>query len=123
MRILIVDDNTLGAELTAECLMLDFDVHVEVASEGATALSIGGKFSPEVVLLDVHLPDVSGLDLAPRIKAMCPTARIVIFSGSAREPADRILPPGVDDWLAKPANLEKLGACIFRTGAKKGLTD
>ncbi|CAB3697013.1 Protein-glutamate methylesterase/protein-glutamine glutaminase [Achromobacter animicus] len=64
MRVLIVDDDSTTAELTSECLMKDPAVSARVAGDGATALRTGAEFRPDVVLLDVHLPDASGMELA-----------------------------------------------------------
>lgn len=115
MRILIVDDATISAELTAECLMMEPDVSVQIAGDGATALRTMAEFQPDAVLLDVDLPDASGLDLAPQLKAMNEgrLPRIIIFSGSVRQCAPSLLPAGVDAWLTKPAHLDELLACIF----------
>ncbi len=115
MRILIVDDATISAELTAECLMMEPDVSVQIASDGATALIAMAQFQPDAVLLDVDLPDASGLDLAPQFKAMNVghAPRIIIFSGSVRECAPGFLPDGVDAWLTKPAHLDELLASLF----------
>lgn len=118
MRVLIVDDDSTTAELTAECLMMDPTVSVQLAGDGAAALRAAADYAPEVVLLDVELPDISGLDLAPQLKAAHPEipARIVIFSGSVPEGASNLLPEGVDAWLTKPAHLSTLLECIFVSG-------
>lgn len=115
MRILIVDDATISAELTAECLMMEPDVSVQIAGDGSTALIAMAQFQPDAVLLDVDLPDASGLDLAPQFKAMNVghAPRIIIFSGSVRECAPGFLPDGVDAWLTKPAHLDELLASLF----------
>lgn len=115
MRVLIVDDDSTTAELTAECLMLDPAVSARTAGDGATALRALTEFDPDVILLDLELPDESGLDLAPRFKRMNPrhAPRIILFTGSARgDPS--FLPDSVDAWLAKPVNLDALLDCIFR---------
>lgn len=120
MRVLIVDDDSTTAELTAECLMMDPRVLVRTVGDGATALQTVCEFMPDVILLDVELPDVSGIELAPRLKAASQecTPRIVFFSGSVPEADPNFLPTGVDAWLTKPAHLEQLLDCIFLpTGA------
>lgn len=122
MRVLIVDDDSTTAELTAECLMMDPGISVRTAGDGATALRTMAEFKPDVVLLDVHLPDASGIELAPQLKAVHPdyVPRIVVFSGSVRGADCLPLPYAVDGWLAKPAKLDALLDCIFRpTGVKR----
>jgi len=122
MRVLIVDDDSTTAELTAECLTMDPAVSVQIACDGATALHAAAEFAPDAILLDVELPDVSGIYLAPRLKAASTerVPRIIIFSGSVPEGAPGLMPDGVDAWLTKPAHLETLLDCIFRpTGGKR----
>lgn len=121
MRILIVDDATVSAELTAECLMMEPGVSVQIAGDGATALRTMAEFQPDAVLLDVDLPDASGLDLAPQLKTMNEghAPRIIIFSGSVRKSAHGFLPDGVDAWLTKPAQLSTLLECVFRKARSK----
>lgn len=116
MRILIIDDDSTSAELTAECLMMEPGVSVRVAGDGATGLHAAVEFVPDTILLDVDLPDASGLELAPQLKALRPgrAPRIVIFSGSVRESDPRFLPEGVDAWLTKPAHLDVLLDCVFQ---------
>ncbi|WP_158685935.1 response regulator [Achromobacter spanius] len=116
MRVLIVDDDSTTAELTAECLMMDPGVSVRTTGDGAGALLAMAEFMPDVVLLDVELPDASGLDLAPKLKSFVPgrVPRIIIFSGSVQGSDPLHLPNGVDAWLTKPAHLSTLLDCIFR---------
>lgn len=121
MRVLIVDDDLTTAELTAECLMMDPAVSARIASDGATAIRAMSEFQPEVILLDVELPDGSGLELAPQLKVVCPglIPRIIIFSGSVQEADPHNLPYGIDAWLTKPASLDALLDCIFRPTAAR----
>ena len=121
MRVLIVDDDSTTADLTAECLMMDESVSVLTAGDGATALRAAIEFKPDVILLDVELPDASGLELAPRLKVACRAhvPRVVIFSGSVPEAHPDSLPFCVDAWLTKPAHLDTLLDTIFRpTGSR-----
>ena len=113
MRVLIVDDDVLTAELTAECLMMDDAVTVQIAASDDEALRAVADFSPDAILLDVHLSDTCGLDLAVDLKVLSRgRARVIVFSGSVSEYESGPLPPGVDAWLCKPARLDELQACI-----------
>lgn len=113
MRVLIVDDDAVTAELTAECLMMDGAVTVQIAANGDAALRAIADFAPDAILLDVELCGISGLDLAPDLKVLSRgRARIIIFSGTISEYESGPLPPGVDAWLSKPAHLDELQACI-----------
>jgi DNA-binding response OmpR family regulator len=113
MRVLIVDDDTETAEITAECLMMDGDVTVQIAGNGNSAVLAVATFAPDAILLDVELSDGSGLDLAVDLKVLTRGhARIIIFSGTISEFQSGPLPVGVDAWLSKPATLDELRASI-----------
>jgi CheY-like chemotaxis protein len=66
-RILIVDDNRDGAETMG--MLLELSGHeIHLAHTGAEALEVGGRTRPEIGLLDIGLPDMSGYELAERIR-------------------------------------------------------
>ncbi|HCQ48830.1 MAG TPA: hypothetical protein DIW53_19530 [Achromobacter sp.] len=113
MRVLIVDDDAATAELTAECLMMDSDITVQIAPDDEAALRATVDFAPDAILLDVQLAGTSGLDLAVDLKVLSRgRARVIVFSGTVSEYESGPLPPGVDAWLSKPAHLDELQACI-----------
>jgi len=108
--ILIVDDD---AELSAMVGVLfrreGWDVHAVLAGgDGERAL---GTIRPDVVLLDVMLPDANGYDLCRRWRAMHPGLGIVMFTARG-DPLDRVLglEIGADDYLAKPFEPRELVA-------------
>lgn len=116
MRILIVDDDYLSAELTAECLMLDSNISVQIAGDGASALRAVSEFAPDAILLDVQLPDGSGLDLAAQLKELSPNpdTRILILSGNVRHDFEFEQPEVVSAWLEKPVDIDTLQDHIWR---------
>ncbi|WP_313620713.1 response regulator [Achromobacter sp.] len=116
MRVLIVDDDDLSAQMTAECLMLDDFVSVKIARDSATALRLAREFAPEIIFLDVHLRDGSGLTLAPQLKneSRAPDMRIVILSGTARKDDVTEYPDGVNSWFEKPVPINTLLALVSR---------
>lgn len=116
VRILIIDDDALSAELTGECLMMDADISVQIASDGASALQAVPSFSPDVILLDVHLPDISGIELAAQLKVVSPNPdmRIIILSGSVHNVGMANCPEGVSAWLEKPVHIDTLLECVRR---------
>ena len=81
-RVLIVDDDAgLRALIRIALEVLGRFEVVGEAPDGRTALSLLESSDPELVILDLGLPDVTGFDLIPRIHALAPSARIVIFTG------------------------------------------
>ena len=110
-RILIVEDDSSLAQILRDNLLVDgFDV--EWASHPDTALSLNRSFVPDLVLLDVMLPDVSGFELA-RVLRYGGKTPIIILSARG-EKADKLmgLRLGADDYITKPFDMEELVARI-----------
>jgi signal transduction histidine kinase len=103
-RILIVDDNEQNRYVLAR-LLQQAGYYCEQASSGRDALS-KLRDRPDVVILDVHLPDVSGFDLCRQIKKDPATAQVSVLQISASfvSPADkaRALEAGADGYLTHP---------------------
>ncbi len=109
-RLLIVEDeadlcHSLGYALKAS----GYDVRA--ADRGQSGLRLIEAFDPDLVLLDVMLPDISGLDICRRIHQMPEAERAVVVILSARvDDADRIagFEAGADDYVVKPFNVREL---------------
>lgn len=114
MRVLIVDDDSSTAELIAECLLLEGDISVRTAGSAQAALSICSNFVPDVILLDVELPDASGLELAGLLRTRCPDIRIIVLSGLSSSFGIDNLPPDVDAYLVKPVDFDVLHEQVRR---------
>ncbi|MDI7275051.1 MAG: response regulator [Anaerolineae bacterium] len=109
-RILIVDDDPHAQRLVSYAFQAE-GYEVIVASSGAEALSRLSSDRPDLIVLDVMMPDMSGLEVCQRIRANRVTARLPILMLSARGlVADRVsgLRSGADDYLAKPADTSEL---------------
>ena len=82
---------------------------VEVAATGADGERLFGELHPDLTLLDLRLPDASGLDLLPRLKAAHPDGVVVLMTAyAAIEDAVRAMKLGAADYLQKPLNLDEL---------------
>ena len=119
MKILLVeDDQRLSRSLTR---LLDADRHVvEVAPDGATALDLAGlERGIDVVILDVGLPDMSGFEVARRLRAAGNGVAILMLT--ARDTVrDRVngLDAGADDYLVKPFAYDELAARLRALGRR-----
>ena len=114
-RILLVDDDPAIRESLAAALDPTRYVLVS-AADGASALSVAEGFSPEVVLLDLGLPDVQGLDLIPRLRELDELAGIVVLTATSEiSVVVRAMRLGADNFLAKPVSLETLNDVLGRT--------
>jgi DNA-binding NarL/FixJ family response regulator len=78
-RILIADDHNLVAELCARLLEKDFDVVGSVA-DGRALVRAAGELKPDVIVLDIAMPILSGLDAARQVKKMLPAVRLVYLT-------------------------------------------
>ncbi len=86
IRVLVVDDHTVFAESLAMVINLQRDMEtVGTASTCAAALESTARLQPDVVLLDVLLPDGDGIDVAQSIKATQPTTKIVILTSATED--------------------------------------
>ena len=110
IRVLVVDDDFMVARIHRGFVERTdgFEV-VGVAYNGAEALEAVGTLRPDLVLLDVHLPDIFGLDLLTRMREVRPDLDVIVIS-AARE-ADtvrRALRGGIVHYLIKPFTYEDL---------------
>jgi DNA-binding NarL/FixJ family response regulator len=79
-RVLVVDDHAMLREALAELLeQAGFEV-VGEAGDGADAVALAKQLDPDVVLMDLRMPVLSGLDAAPLIKEACPATQVVLLS-------------------------------------------
>jgi DNA-binding response OmpR family regulator len=118
-RVLVVDDDPDTAESLA--MVLEASGHdVRTACDGPQALEASREFRPEVVILDIGLPDMDGYEIARRLRQQHPTNRIRILalSGYGRDEDRRLsVEAGFDDYLLKPVNIDHLEALIQSHGA------
>ncbi len=113
-RVLIVDDNQDAAEMLAELLeMLGYESRI--ALEALSALEIAPEFDPDIMLIDIGLPEVNGYELAQKMRAIPQfvSARLMALTGYGRE-ADRqnAMNAGFDEHLVKPVDLERLKSIL-----------
>src|SRR5437764_53088 len=113
-RILVVDDNDDAAESLAELLTLNGHDARFVADANA-ALGLLKQFKPEVMLIDLALPEIDGFELARRIRAQKDGAdpRLIALTGyGQKEMRDKATAAGFDQFLVKPLNYDKIEAFL-----------
>ena len=111
-RVLVIDDDDRVRELLVEFLeMRGYDVAAAARAAAGTA-AIADR-TPDIVLLDIDMPGLSGADALPTIKAMAPRAAVIMVSGTDDEAvAKRTLAFGAFDYLVKPIDFEYLAQSL-----------
>lgn len=109
-RVLLVDDNEQNLELL-QAYLDELGCELRTALDGPEALDEIAKHPPDLILLDIMMPKMSGFQVCKRIKAAPGTASIpVIMVTALNEVADveRAVEVGADDFLTKPVNRVEL---------------
>ena len=105
MQILIVEDDHRVCELLSDVLTPEHAV--TVAADGEAAFASLPRVRPDVVLLDVNLPGMSGLEVLKRLRALDPTLPVIMITGTADEVAVTMaLKRGAFAYVPKPFNVE-----------------
>ncbi len=115
-RILVVEDEA-DLRHVLEFNLSEAGHDVQVAPTGADGLRIARETKPELVLLDIMLPDVSGLDVCRQLKSAQETSSMAVVMLTARgEEIDRVVgfEIGADDYVVKPFSVREL---VLRIGA------
>jgi two-component system OmpR family response regulator len=122
-RVLVVDDEPNIVDVVT--MALNFQgFSVACAGTGAEAIAAVGTFAPDIIVLDVMLPDMEGFDVAQRLGAQ--HARVPIIYLTARDATEdkiRGLTLGGDDYVTKPFSLEELIARIRSILRRRGLAE
>jgi DNA-binding NtrC family response regulator len=120
-RILVVDDERGLREALADKLR-HAGYHVEVADSAESALACIAAVDPQVVLTDLRMPGLSGLDLTERIRADRPETDVVVMTGHEdMESAVGAMKAGAVDYLVKPVRLEEVSALVERVLKEQAL--
>jgi PleD family two-component response regulator len=109
-KILIADDNPQNVELV-EAYLSEFDCTTAIAVDGEDTLHKAAEFHPDLILLDIMMPKVSGFEVCKRLKSNPSTKDILILMvTSLHESADveRGVEAGADDFLSKPIHRQVL---------------
>jgi len=123
VKLLLVEDNEINLDMITRRLKKRFDI--VIARTGAEAVAKAKTESPEIILMDIGLPDFDGLEATRRVRADPATAGIPVIALTAQAMAgdrEKTLEAGCDDYEAKPIEdlprlLGKIEALIARRAA------
>jgi DNA-binding response OmpR family regulator len=117
-KVLLVDDDVTASRLLALGLEKTGAFEVKVENVATRALTSARQFSPDIIFLDVCMPEADGGDVASQIHkdALLRSTPIIFLTSlfSGREAGTQAAERGGYEFLAKPANLAKVVACIDR---------
>lgn len=109
-KVLCVEDNAVNMILVERIVEAEGHELVK-AEDGQSALSLLEGFVPDIILLDINLPGIDGLELARRFKADPKLAQVPLIATTAQVlvgDRERCLEAGCDDYLPKPLDIRKL---------------
>ena len=120
-HILIVeDDDAIGSELLKALAASGYEANL--VQDGRTALADGHAHPPDLILLDLGLPDIEGVELCRRLRAGLPQSVIVVLTARTEEFEVVVaLDAGADDYLTKPFRLTELVARIRAHLRRRGI--
>jgi len=110
VRILIADDNLQGVELL-DAYLAELGCQVKAAYDGEQTLRVVNEWQPDLILLDIMMPRISGFEVCKRVRANPKTRDTAILMVTALDQPsdiDRAVEVGTDDFLTKPINKQEL---------------
>jgi len=122
MTVVLVVDDELHLRRTLSINLRARDYEVETAADGRSALQVLGERIPDVIVLDLGLPDIDGVDVLRRVREVSSVPVVVL---SARHDSDDkvdALDAGADDYVTKPFGMDELLARI-RAAVRRGTAD
>jgi two-component system, cell cycle response regulator DivK len=116
--ILVVDDNTSNAKL-AQKILTGSGYEVKVATCGLAAIEMASAQRPDLVLLDIRLPDIDGLEVLRRLRSIPDMTDVLIIAMTAQAMPEEVasfVAAGCDGYIQKPISVE-----AFRTEVQRHL--
>lgn len=111
-KILVVDDDA-GMREAFDILLRDWGYEVKLAADAREGQTLVEKFSPDIVISDVVMPEMSGLELLRVLKAGNPTRPVILVTAQATiDTAVEAMKHGAQDFITKPMNYTKLRAVL-----------
>ena len=118
MKVLYIEDNLSNLDLVGQVLKHYTTLEILPATEGQMGLDLATEHHPALVLLDLHLPDMPGVEVVERLRAD-PSTRdipvVVLSADATAAAANEALEAGADGFLTKPFEVRNLVSVIEKT--------
>jgi len=119
VSILLIDDNDITREVLRVVLRSERYNVVGEATDGGTGLDMALKLRPHIILLDVVMPKISGLEILPKIKDMLPDTMVLMVTASKdNETVSEAVKAGIHGFILKPFNAQKIIDTVAGVAAK-----
>jgi len=108
-KILLIDDNDVTREVLRVILRSEGYNVVGEATDGGAGLEMAVKLKPDLILLDIVMPKISGTEVLPRIREMVPDARVLMVTANKdQETISEVVKTGIHGYILKPFNAQKI---------------
>jgi DNA-binding NtrC family response regulator len=122
-RVVVIDDE-VNAAAALETLLTDDGYEVARANDGRSGLLLVEKTAPDVVLTDLRMPGMDGLELLAKIKEIRPDSMVILMTAYGTvKTAVKAMKLGAEDYLGKPIDVDELEIVLQKTLEKKRLIE
>jgi two-component system, NtrC family, response regulator len=122
-RVVVIDDE-VNAAAALETLLREDGYEVAKANDARSGLALVEQQEPDVVLTDLRMPDMDGIELLSRIKDLRPETMVVLMTAYGTvKTAVRAMKLGAEDYLSKPLDVEELEVVLQKTIERKRLLE
>ncbi|GAB6041625.1 response regulator [Endothiovibrio diazotrophicus] len=122
LHVLVVDDNVVNRKLLV-ALMQEKGVEVDEAADGAEAVEISARHRYDIILMDIHMPEMSGIEATERIRRREGETRhtpiMAVTALALPDERERVLASGLDDCLTKPIDESRLWELITHWSGRR----
>lgn len=115
MKVLAIDDEQLVL-LPLQKRLEELGFHVQTTTDPSEGIGIYDRYKPDLIIVDINMPDVSGIDFINhiRIKKNSSTPIIVLSGNTSQDIVNQVFLLGVNDYIKKPMCLDTIGKRIKR---------
>ncbi|MEY2526124.1 MAG: hypothetical protein QOE73_895, partial [Verrucomicrobiota bacterium] len=120
-KILYIEDNLSNVKLVEQILEEQPDIELMTAMQGKIGVDLAREHSPDLILLDLHLPDIPGWEVLEQLKASDQTRHIptIVISADATSPQiKRLMSAGARDYLTKPLDVDQFVRVLEETASR-----